>query len=110
VAAASLPGVVVAPIIGLGADRFGRRAVVLPCLVVFGLGGMAAMLAGSFPVLLAARLLQGFGAAGLVNLAVVMIGDRYDDPAERAAAIGRNGAVLTVGLAVLPALGGALTA
>jgi MFS transporter, ACDE family, multidrug resistance protein len=110
VAAASAPGVVVAPIIGVLADRFGRRQVVVPCLVVFGVGGMAAMAAASFPVLLAARLLQGFGAAGLVNLAVVMIGDRHDDPAARARAIGRNGAVLTVGLAVLPALGGALVA
>jgi ACDE family multidrug resistance protein len=110
VAAASLPGVVVAPIIGVLADRFGRRDVVVPCLVVFGLGGIGSMVAGSYPVLLATRLLQGFGAAGLVNLAVVMIGDRYDDPAERAAGIGRNGAVLTVGLAVLPALGGVLVA
>lgn len=110
VAAASLPGVAVAPVIGVAADRFGRRAVVLPCLVVFGIGGLAAMLAPSFAVLLAARFLQGFGAAGLVNLAVVMIGDRHDDPAERAAAIGRNGAVLTVGLAVLPAVGGVLVA
>lgn len=108
VAAASFPGVVVAPVIGFAADRFGRRAVVVPCLVIFGLGGMAAMVAPTFAVLLAARLLQGFGAAGLVNLAVVMIGDRYDNAAERAAAIGRNGAVLTVGLAVLPAIGGAV--
>jgi ACDE family multidrug resistance protein len=108
VAAASLPGVVVAPVIGLTADRFGRRAVVVPCLVIFGVGGLAAMMANSFPVLLGARLLQGLGAAGLVNLAVVMIGDRHEDAAERAAAIGRNGAVLTVGLAVLPLIGGVL--
>ena len=110
VAAASAPGVVVAPVIGVTADRFGRRIVVVPCLVVFGLGGLAAMAAPNFGVLIAARLLQGFGAAGLVNLAVVMIGDRHDDPVERAAAIGRNGAVLIAGLAVLPALGGALVA
>jgi MFS family permease len=110
VAAASLPGVVVAPVIGVAADRIGRRAVVIPCLVTFGVGALASMVAGSFTVLLASRLLQGFGAAGLVNLAVVMMGDRYEDPAERAEAIGRNGAVLTIGLAVLPALGGALTA
>ncbi len=80
VAAASLPGVVVAPIIGVAADRLGRRAVVVPCLVVFGLGGLAAMAAPNFGVLIAARFGQGFGAAGLVNLAVVMIGDRHDDP------------------------------
>ena len=110
VAAASLPGVAIAPVIGFAADRFGRRAVVLPCLVVFGLGGLAAMAAQSFAFLLAARFVQGFGAAGLVNLAVVMIGDQHEDPARRAAAIGRNGAVLTVGLAVLPAVGGGVVA
>jgi MFS family permease len=110
VAAASLPGVVVAPIIGVAADRLGRRIVVVPCLVVFGLGGMAAMVAPNFSVLIAARLLQGLGAAGLVNLAVVMIGDRHEGAVERAAAIGRNGAVLTVGLAVLPVIGGGLVA
>ncbi|MDQ3945270.1 MAG: MFS transporter [Actinomycetota bacterium] len=110
VAAASLPGVVVAPIIGVAADRFGRRIVVVPCLVVFGLGGMAAMVAPNFGVLIAARLLQGLGAAGLVNLAVVMIGDRHEGAVERAAAIGRNGAVLIVGLAVFPVVGGGLVA
>ncbi|MGH8992497.1 MAG: MFS transporter, partial [Acidimicrobiia bacterium] len=110
VAAASLPGVVVAPIIGVAADRFGRRIVVVPCLVVFGLGGIAAMAAPTFGVLIAARLLQGLGAAGLVNLAVVMIGDRHEGAVERAAAIGRNGAVLIGGLAVLPVVGGGLVA
>jgi MFS family permease len=110
VAAASLPGVVVAPVIGIAADRFGRRIVVVPCLVVFGLGGMAAMAAPNFRVLLAARLVQGVGAAGLVNLAVVMIGDRHEGAVERATAIGRNGAVLIAGLAVLPMVGGGLVA
>lgn len=110
VASASLPGVVVAPIIGVAADRFGRRIVVVPCLVVFGLGGLAAMAAPNFGALIAARLLQGFGAAGLVNLAVVMIGDRHEGAVARAAAIGRNGAVLIAGLAVLPVVGGSLVA
>lgn len=110
VAAASLPGIVMAPVIGVAADRFGRRSVVLPCLVVFGLGGMLAMGAPNFGVLVAARFVQGFGAAGLVNLAVVMIGDRHDDPVQRARAIGRNGAVLIVGLALFPVVGGTLVA
>ena len=45
VAAATLPGIVVAPAIGLLADRFGRRTVLLPCLVVFGLAGLASAFA-----------------------------------------------------------------
>lgn len=109
VAAASLPGVVVAPALGVLADRYGRRRVLVPCLVIFGAAGLLAALAPSFAWLFAARLAQGFGSAGLVNLAVVLIGDRYRGE-RRVREIGRNSAVLTTGLGVLPFVGGALAA
>jgi MFS family permease len=51
---------------------------------------------------------QGIGSAGLVNLAVVIIGDHWTGN-ERAKLIGRNAATLTVSLAVFPLLGGVLT-
>jgi ACDE family multidrug resistance protein len=108
VAAATLPGIVMAPAIGLLADRYGRRAVLIPCLAVFGLAGVGAALAPTFGVLLALRLVQGFGSAGLINLAVVILGDHWEG-AERARLIGYNAAVLAVSLAVFPAVGGALT-
>lgn len=108
VAAGALPGIVMAPVIGLLADRFGRRVVLVPCLAGFGLFGLLSAAAPSFGVLLALRLLQGAGAAGLVNLAVVIISDHWSG-AERGRRIGRNAAVLTVGLAALPPIGGLLT-
>ena len=108
VAAATLPGVVVAPVIGLLADRYGRREVVVPCLLLFGISGGMAGFAPSFPILLALRLLQGVGSAGLINLAVVLIADHWEG-VDRARLIGQNSAVLTISLAVLPALGGVLT-
>lgn len=107
VAAATLPGIVMAPIIGLLADRFGRRAVLIPCLAVFGVGGLLAVAAPSFVALLGCRLLQGIGSAGLINLAVVLIADSWDGE-ERARLIGYNAAVLTVSIAVFPAFGGLL--
>ncbi len=107
VASATLPGIVMAPAIGLLADRYGRRKVLIPCLVVFGLAGMGAALAPTFAVLLGCRLLQGFGSAGLINLAVVLLGDHWEGP-ERARLIGYNAAVLTVSVAVFPAVGGLL--
>jgi MFS transporter, ACDE family, multidrug resistance protein len=107
VAAATLPGIVMAPIIGILADRFGRRKVLLPCLVLFGLAGLGAGLAPSFGILLALRFAQGIGAAGLINLAVVLIADNWDGT-DRARLIGWNSAVLTVSIAVLPPLGGLL--
>jgi MFS family permease len=107
VAAATLPGIVMAPVIGVLADRFGRRKVLIPCLVVFGLAGVGAAFAPTFGALLALRLLQGFGSAGLINLAVVLLGD-YWEGNERARLIGYNAAVLTVSVAIFPAVGGLL--
>jgi MFS family permease len=83
--------------------------VVVPCLVLFGLAGGLAAFAPTFEVLLGLRLLQGVGAAGLINLAVVIIGDHWDG-ADRARRIGRNAAALTASIAVLPPLGGLLAA
>jgi ACDE family multidrug resistance protein len=108
VATGSMAGVVVAPIIGILADRVGRRTVLTTCLTVFGIFGGLAALAPSFEILLIARVLQGMGAAGLINLAVVLIGDNWSG-AERTRLIGRNTAVLTVGLAGLPLLSGVVT-
>lgn len=108
VAALSFPGIVVAPVIGILADRFGRRAVLLPCLMIFGTAGLLGAAAPTFAVLVGFRLLQGFGAAGLINLAVVLIGDNWRG-LDRSRLLGRNAAVLTLSLAVLPPIGGGLT-
>jgi len=108
VAAGTLPGIVMAPVIGVLADRFGRRAVLVPCLVAFGTFGLLSALAPTFPTLLALRLLQGLGSAGLINLAVVIIGDHWTG-LERARLVGQNAAVLTLSLAVFPPMGGLLT-
>ena len=62
-AAATAPGIVLAPVIGVLSDRYGRRRTVVPCLVVFGITGGLAAFAPSFDVLLALRLLQGVGSA-----------------------------------------------
>jgi MFS family permease len=108
VSAGTLPGILMAPVIGVLADRHGRRAVLVPCLVAFGAFGLLSALAPSFEALLVLRLLQGIGSAGLINLAVVLIGDHWSG-IERARLVGQNAAVLTVSLAVFPPVGGLLT-
>jgi len=108
VAVGSLAGIVMAPIAGFLADRYGRRIVLTTCLSVFGVFGGLAAAAPTFETLLAARFLQGVGSAALVNLAVVLIGDNWTG-LTRTKLIGRNSAILTVGLAAMPLLSGVVT-
>lgn len=109
VTAYSLPGILTAPLAGVLADRLGRKRVLVPVLLVFGLAGGACALARSFSVLLGLRVLQGAAAAPLVGLAVTIIGDRYEG-ATRTTAIGYNATALNVGTASYPAIGGTLAA
>jgi ACDE family multidrug resistance protein len=108
VAALPLPGIVIAPMIGILADRWGRRNLLVPCLVLFGAGGMFTATAPTFEVLVASRFVMGFGAAGLINLGVVLLSDTFSGD-DRTVWIGRNSGVLTVALAVFPVIAGLLT-
>ena len=108
VAAGSLPGIVAAPLVGLYADRLGRRRVLIPCLLLFGTCGTLGGMAPALWVLVLARLGQGIGSAGLINLSIVLISDHWTG-VERARRIGWNAAAITSAAAVYPALGGFLT-
>ena len=105
VASGALPGVLLAPVIGILADRFGRKRVLIPCLLFFACGALIASVAPSFGLLIAGRALQGAGGAGLINLVLVLIADNWDGP-DRTRLIGRNSAVLTFSLAALPLISG----
>ena len=108
VASGSVAGIVVAPLVGFFADRYGRRVVLTSCLTAFGSFGLMAALSPSFEVLVLSRLLQGVGSAGLINLAVVLIGDHWSG-SERTKIVGRNASILTVGLATIPLVSGTVT-
>jgi MFS transporter, ACDE family, multidrug resistance protein len=107
ITAFTLPGVVLSPLLGAWADRWGRRAVLVPSLLVFAVAGVACAFASSLPVLVALRLVQGIGAAPLGSLNVTLIGDLYHGR-RQVAAMGANAAVLSVGTATYPLLGGVL--
>ena len=62
---------------GLVADRFGRKPVLILSLGLYALGSFSAAMATNFTMLLAARALQGFGAAGAQVLSTAIVRDRY---------------------------------
>jgi MFS transporter, ACDE family, multidrug resistance protein len=103
----TLPGIVMTPLLGVLSDRYGRKKILVPALLLFGLAGGACAFARDFDLLLALRFLQGMGAAALGTLNVTVIGDIYDGR-ERSNALGYNSSVLSVGTASYPAIGGLL--
>jgi len=94
---------------GRVADVFGRRRMFLAGLVIFTLSSLAAGLAGSADVLIAARAVQGLGAALVMPASLAIIAAAFTDTRERAAAIGIWGAVGALGLALGPVIGGLIS-
>jgi EmrB/QacA subfamily drug resistance transporter len=93
---------------GSTADRLGRRRVFQVGLVVFSLGSLLCGLAPSLGTLVAARVLQAIGGSMLNPVAMSIIRNAFEDPRERAMAIGAWGAVFGLSAALGPVLGGAL--
>lgn len=103
----TLPGIVFTPIFGVLADRYNRKVILVPSLLLFGIAGTACAFATSFEQLLLFRVFQGVGSAALGVLNLTLIGDLYSGN-KRATVMGYNGSVLSIGTAMYPAIGGAL--
>ncbi|GIQ72245.1 MFS transporter [Bradyrhizobium sp. RD5-C2] len=95
---------------GALADRFGRRRAMLAGNVVFLLASIACGAATSGPLLLAARMLQGIGAAFLSTGAIALVAGAFPHQPQRARAFGTIGMISGVAMALGPTLGGLLAA
>jgi EmrB/QacA subfamily drug resistance transporter len=94
---------------GRMADLLGRRRVFMGGLVLFALASLAGGLATTSGQLIAARAVQGLGAAILSPAALSIVTTTFQDGAERNKALGVWGAVAGSGGAAGVLLGGALT-
>lgn len=93
---------------GTVGDRLGHRRVVLTGTTLFGVASLGCGLAPTPGTLVAARVLQGVGAALMLPGTLAIIGDAHPDPRERARAIGVWAGVGSVALPAGPLLGGLL--
>ena len=57
----TLPGIVLTPVLGVLSDRYGRKKILVPALLLFGVAGGTCALARSFELLLVLRFFQGMG-------------------------------------------------
>jgi EmrB/QacA subfamily drug resistance transporter len=94
---------------GRAADVLGRRRIFLGGLVVFTLASLLAGLAWSETSLIAARTLQGLGAAIISPAALSIVSTTFAEGRERNIALGVWGAVGGFGAAAGVLLGGILT-
>lgn len=90
-------------------DMVGRRRLLLAGIAVFAVASAAGAFAGSLWMLVAARAVQGAGAAVMMALTVASVGDVVPKQAT-GRAMGLLGTVSAVGTALGPSLGGALVA
>jgi MFS family permease len=72
-----LTSTIAMPVYGRLADIHGRRRLMLVAIAVFLTGAVTCAFARSMPQLIAARAIQGFGAAGLIPIALTVSADIY---------------------------------
>jgi EmrB/QacA subfamily drug resistance transporter len=88
-------------------ERYGRRRVFLIGIAVFTVGSMAAALAPSVSMLVAARMVQGLGAAVMTPLTLTLLSAAVS-PERRGLALGAWGAIGGLAIALGPVVGGAV--
>jgi len=93
---------------GRAADLLGRRRMFVIGLVAFAIASLAGGLAQDPVLLIAARVVQGAGAAVVAPAALSLITTGFPEGAERTRAIGLYGAVSSVGFVSGQVLGGVL--
>lgn len=78
----SIAAAISIPILGYLSDRFSRKAVIIPSLILYGAGGIlagaaAAWFSNSYTWILAGRIIQGIGGAGTAPIAMALTGDLF---------------------------------
>lgn len=111
----SVMAILFIPPAGYLSDRIGRKKVIIPCLIIAGVGGAvcaaAAIWASNpYPYLLAGRVLQGIGAAGAAPIVMPLVGDLFKSDEQVSAGLGLIETSNTFGKVLSPILGSLLAA
>ncbi|KGA98786.1 MFS transporter [Alkalihalobacillus alcalophilus ATCC 27647 = CGMCC 1.3604] len=111
----SVVAIICIPIAGYLSDQIGRKKVIIPSLVISGIGGLVSGLASvyianPYYMILIGRLLQGVGAAGASPIVMPLVGDMYRDQKEVSKGLGMIETSNTFGKVLSPILGASLAA
>lgn len=106
----SVVAIVLIPIAGFLSDHIGRKKVIIPSLMIAGVGGLisgwAAWKMGSpYFLILVGRALQGIGAAGAAPIVMPLVGDMFKSEEEVSTSLGIIETSNTLGKVISPILG-----
>src|SRR5690625_2943064 len=110
----SVIAIIFIPLAGYLSDRYGRKKILIPALILTGIGGFVAGMAAwkmsnAFTVILIGRILQGIGASGAMPIVLPLVGDIFRKDEEASATLGIIETSNTAGKVLSPILGSALT-
>ncbi|MVO98534.1 MFS transporter [Paenibacillus lutrae] len=106
----SITAGLVIPISGYLSDRFTRKSIIIPSLIIYGAAGILAGFGAvwkSYTILIIARGIQGIGAAGTAPIAMALVGDMFKGATE-SKALGLTEASNGFGKVVSPIFGALL--
>lgn len=103
------------PIAGYLSDRFGRKKIIIPSLLLAAVGGALTgwaswQMANPFWVILIGRAIQGIGSAGAMPVVMPCVGDMFKDEQEITKGLGLIETANTFGKVLSPILGASLAA
>lgn len=106
----SIVAIVLIPLAGFLSDRFGRKVVIIPSLIITGIGGLIAGWASyamdnPYGIILLGRILQGIGASGAMPIVLPLVGDLFRNDKEASATLGIIETSNTIGKVLSPILG-----
>ena len=109
----SIVAIFLIPIAGYLSDRFGRKIIMVPCLIIAGIGGAVSGWASwkmddPFMFILLGRVLQGIGSAGSAPVVIPLVGDMFTEDEQITAGLGLTETANTAGKVLSPVIGATL--
>ena len=109
----SVVAIFLIPVAGFLSDRFGRLKVIIPALILTGLGGLLSAIASTwfdhaYLWILVGRFIQGIGAAGSAPIVLPLVGDMFKEESDVSQGLGIIETSNTFGKVLSPLLGSLL--
>lgn len=111
----SFASILLVPVAGYLSDKFGRKKIIIPSLIITSVGGIISGLAAwlipnPFWIIIVGRLIQGIGASGAFPVVIPTVGDMFKEEADVSKGLGIIETSNTFGKVISPILGAALAA